>query len=105
MPYRSPARWLGPLALFAVFIATWSILTSGGGSDEGGEVRAPAATTTQTTKPEKKSDRARTYTVKSGDVLSVIAESNDISIEELQRLNPDVDAQSLRPGQRLKLEP
>ncbi len=45
----------------------------------------------------------RTYTVRPGDVLSVIAERNGVTVERIIELNPEVDPQNLRAGQRLRL--
>ncbi len=45
----------------------------------------------------------RAYTVRRGDTLGSIAERTGRSPEELQELNAGLDAQTLQPGQRLKL--
>lgn len=109
MPSRSPVRWLAPLSLVACALAVLVILT-GGSSDD--PTRAPTATasdarpaTTTTTSSGKggPSRRASTYEVRRGDVLSVIAQRTGVPVARLQELNPDVDAQTLRVGQRLKL--
>lgn len=107
MPYRSPARWLGPLALLGAAVAVYAVLASGdGSSDEPSSATTPARTTSTTKAAGRRgSERPRTYTVKRGDVLSAIAVETGVSVERLQRLNPGVDAQSLRVGQRLKLAP
>jgi LysM repeat protein len=108
MPYRSPARWLAPLALIAALAATLLVAT---GSSESGDDPAPAATVpTAGTTPAaagtgRKRKPRRTYTVRPGDVLSVIAGDNGLTVERLEELNPGVDAQSLTPGQKLKLSP
>ena len=107
MAYRSPARWLAPAALATVFIITCVILISGGGDGGSRSGATEPATTTATTSPAARRAPARRaprfYTVKAGDVLSSIAIGNGLSVERLQELNPGVDAQTLRPGQRLKL--
>ena len=43
--------------------------------------------------------------MKPGDTLTVIADKTGVSLETIQRLNPDVDPQALQTGQRLKLSP
>ncbi|MBX5443199.1 MAG: LysM peptidoglycan-binding domain-containing protein [Solirubrobacteraceae bacterium] len=113
---RSPARYLAPLSLVAVVIAVVVIVQSSrsASSDAG----TPATTTTQSERAGR--DRAstseasgggrkrrprRTYVVKSGDILSTVAEKTGVSVAELQRLNPDIDPQALQVGQRLKLRP
>jgi len=47
--------------------------------------------------------RARSYVVKSGDSLSAISARTGVSVDALQRLNPDADPQALHVGERLKL--
>ncbi len=107
MPYRSPARWLAPAALATAFIITCVILISGGGDGDSRSGATEPRTTTTTPAARRAPARParRIYTVKAGDVLSSIAISHDLSVERLQELNPGVDAQTLRPGQRLKLTP
>jgi LysM repeat protein len=100
MPHRSSARLLAPAALVAAAIAVYVIATSGKGNGSPSGRSAPAATVPSARRQQRK---PKTYVVKAGDVLSVIAVQTGISIEKLQRLNPGVDAQSLRPGQKLKL--
>jgi LysM repeat protein len=46
---------------------------------------------------------AATYRVREGDTLGSISERTGRAPEELQELNPGLDAQALQPGQRLKL--
>jgi len=58
--------------------------------------------TTTTTAP---ATSRRTYVVQDGDVLSAIAEKTGVPLERIEALNPDVDAQSLHAGQKLKLAP
>jgi LysM repeat protein len=41
--------------------------------------------------------------VRSGDTLGGIAEKVDVPVDRILELNPKVDPQSLRAGQRLKL--
>ena len=44
------------------------------------------------------------YTVKSGDNLSLIARANGTTVATLMRLNPDVqDANTIYPGQQIQL--
>ena len=41
--------------------------------------------------------------MKTGDTPSSIAEKTGVPLEEIPRLNPDLDPQTLSPGQRIKL--
>jgi LysM repeat protein len=43
------------------------------------------------------------YTVQSGDTLGSIASKYDTTVEELVRLNPDVDPTALQVGQRIRV--
>ena len=105
MAGRSPARFLAPLALVAFAFALFSILGGGGGG--GGEEPAttktePAATATATPKSTAKRKR-KVYVVKPGDTPSGIAEKTGVSLEQLEKANPDLDPQLLAPGQRIRL--
>lgn len=48
-------------------------------------------------------DEGRYYVVQSGDTLGSIALEHDTTVEELMRLNPDVDPTALSIGQRLRV--
>jgi len=105
MAGRSPVRFLAPLALVAFAFALFSILGGGGGG--GGEEPAttksePAATATATPKSAGKRKR-KVYVVKPGDTPSGIAEKTGVSLEQLEKANPDLDPQLLAPGQRIRL--
>jgi LysM repeat protein len=108
MARRSPARFLAPLALVAFAFVLYSVLQDSG-APAGGNSGAPASATpspTATSKASKKkksSKKAKTYTVKSGDTPSGIAEKTGVSLETLQQLNPELDPATLAPGQRIKL--
>jgi LysM repeat protein len=107
MAGRSPARFLAPLALVAVAIALYMVVTSSseksGGSNQPGQTSGnrPAASPTAEGKRERKGPRR--YRVKAGDTPTSIADKTGVPLEEILRLNPDLDPQTLAPGQRLKL--
>ena len=107
MAGRSPARFLAPLALVAFAVALFMVVTSSttaaGGARAAqpvqrhdGRRRRPPATA-------QKTKGRRRYTVKPGDTPSSIAEKTGVPLEEILRLNPDLDPQTLSPGQRIKL--
>lgn len=103
MSTSRPSRILAPLALVVCVIAVGIVFSSTMGGDEGG---ADKASTTQTSTAKKKgssSKKRKTYVVKSGDSFSVISEKTGVPVEDLVQLNPGVDPQSLRTGQKLKL--
>jgi LysM repeat protein len=102
---RSPARLFAPLALVACAVAVLVIVNSN--SHSGGSKTSTTTTgssTTTTTKQGAKKPR-RFYTVKPGDVLSEISIKTGVPLDRIQQLNPNVDAQSLHAGQKLKLAP
>ncbi len=110
MSHRSHARFLAPLALFAA-LATIYVVVHSGLKDSGAAVTAPAglASTSTTAKTKrttaKKTKAAKTYTVKSGDVLGAISERTGVTVDDLLRFNRLDQAQPLRLGQKLKLAP
>ena len=118
MTHHRPSRWLAPLALLAAVAAVLMVVSATTGDGETEDDNGSTATTeerrqatdretstggtrtgTRTgTKPQRK-----TYTVRPGDTLGVIAERTGVSVEELLALNPDIDANSLAPGEKIKL--
>jgi LysM repeat protein len=106
---RSPARWLAPLALITCAIAVYAVVNNTIGSPGGGETSAGERTVasppaSHRSKTRKQRPSAPTmYTVRSGDILSSIAEETGVPVERLRALNPGVDARALRVGQRLRL--
>jgi len=108
----NPARLLAPLALVAAALSIYLVVRSELSGGAGPASTRPAATTTtertSTTSRSggsgrSSSRRPRTYTVRAGDVLSSIAERTGVPLSRLEELNPDVDPQALRTGQKLKL--
>jgi len=107
---RSPARWLAPLALIGAVVVVLLVVKAGGSSDETSSAtptRSTAVGTTTTGAAATTTTKAtpKTYTVKAGDVLSRIAEETGVELTRIEELNPDVDAQTLHAGQKLKLSP
>jgi LysM repeat protein len=101
--WNSP-RFLAPLALGAAFLGVILVVAlSRVEAPEAERSLQPSSTARQATQPAK--PRARTYVVKPGDNLTIIAEKTDVDVETLERLNPDVDPQALQAGERLKLAP
>jgi len=109
------ARYGVPAAFLAA--ATIAILLVKAGLDDG-SASSPAtvATTTSpaTTQPTTTisltnsgttttAAAGRYHTIESGDTLGSIALEYDTTVEELVRLNPDVDPTALRPGDRLRV--
>jgi len=107
MAGRSPARFIAPLALVAVAVALFMVVSSSlndsGGSNALDQTSGnrPAASPTPEGKQERKGPRR--YRVKAGDTPTSIADKTGVPLEEILRLNPDLDPQTLAPGQRIKL--
>jgi len=101
MARRSPARFLAPVALATCAVAAYAVVHAGT-KHHHADVTPPAATakarTTKAARPKHK-----TYTVKSGDVLSGIAEKTGVTLARLKTLNPKMNAETLHPGQKIKL--
>ena len=98
MAIRRPARFLAPLVIL-ICVAAVLLIVQRTLSDDGSE----PATTTATTQTTRTTAGPRTYRVRSGDTLGGIAERTGVSVDELMQLNPDIDPQTLRAGQRLQL--
>jgi LysM repeat protein len=100
----SNARLAAILALIAVLIVLMVVVvTSLGGGGGSGKSPAHNGGQRQSTAKAKKQSARKTYVVKPGDSLSVIADKVGISVEQLQRLNPHIDQFSLQSGDRVKL--
>ncbi len=66
----------------------------------GQKLKIPGATETTPITP---ADAPDIYTIRPGDTFSSIARRHDMSVEDLMAANPDTDAKTLRPGQKIKL--
>jgi LysM repeat protein len=107
MAHRSPARYLAPLALVACGIALFMVVTSSSTEPETDEPNRSTETRPADSpdgeEPERERKGPRRYTVKPGDTPSSIAEETGVPLEDILRLNPDLDPQTLSPGQRIRL--
>jgi len=111
MTRRSPARLLAPLALVAVAAALFFVLDGRGGDaaptgaepETGRTTRSSGTAEATPTPTPSRSGEPRTYRVRAGDTPSQIADETGVPLARLEELNPDLDAQSLTVGQRLKL--
>lgn len=103
MTDRNLARVAAPLALVAAAVAIAIVVQASGGDSPSSPT---TATRTAVTQPARQRRAApRIYVVKPGDTLTVIADKTGVSLDTIQRINPDVDPQALQTGQRLKLSP
>lgn len=106
---RSPLRLLAPAALVVFGVLLLVVVASGLGG--GSKDKSPAKAADTSTAASKKLDPTKapkpkqpaTYTIKTGDNLGTIAEKTKVPVEKLQELNPELDAQTLVSGQKIKL--
>ena len=106
MAGRSPARFLAPILLLAFVFALYTIVNDARDKGSPNGAAAPSVTATSTSKKSTKKSskkKAKTYTVKSGDTLSGIAQKTGVDASRLVRLNPKLDPGTLSPGQKIKL--
>jgi hypothetical protein len=100
MPARKPGRYLAPLALLAVILATVLVVRAGLAHAHHTPAPTAAAGFVST---HRVLSRRRSYVVHAGDSLSAISLKTGVSIGELEALNPTVDPNALQAGQRLRL--
>jgi LysM repeat protein len=104
MANRNPVRFLAPLALVAA-VAAVLVVVQASSSDTADPTQTTATVKRAHERPARRQAKKKVYVVKAGDNLSVIAERTGVPLETIQSLNPDLDAQALRVGQRLRLAP
>jgi LysM repeat protein len=110
--YGAPAAFLAAATIAIILIKAG--LSDGSDTDTTTAATPPPATTTApkvTTQvvitastPTTTTDGAgEYYVIESGDTLGSIAVKYDTTVEDLVRLNPDVDPTALRVGQRIRV--
>ena len=100
---RSPVRFVAPLALAGAVAAIVVVINHSHKSSVSGATTATTTTPVHTT--HRRRHTPRFYTIKSGDLLSTIAQKTGVSTKTLEELNPNLDPQLLQTGQRIKLRP
>lgn len=104
---RNPLRYLAPLALAVIVIATYFVvhnaLDTSSGSTRTGTTTIQPSTRAGSSSTKKRGAKANFYVVRSGDSLSVISARTGVPLPTLESLNPRVSSGSLQPGQRLRL--
>jgi LysM repeat protein len=95
------ARLLAVLALIGTILIVIVAISGATGGDDGGSSKKanPGKQQTQN-KPKTKKKK---YEVEEGDTLTTISNKTGISVDRLEKLNPDLDPQALQVGQELKL--
>ena len=96
------ARLAALLALVACGIAIYLVVMAF--QDEGeGDSKNDKKGRSEQSKQEKQAANATSYTVAAGDTLSAIAVETGVPEPKIERLNPDIDAETLNAGQILAL--
>lgn len=92
-------RYLAPMALVGVIIATFLVVQAGlGNSHHSTTGRRDRSIASSHAAP-----RHRFYVIRAGDSLSMISVRTGVSLPTLEALNPSVDPNALQTGQRLRL--
>ncbi len=101
-PNTAIPRVMAVVALIAAVVAVILVVGSvtGNGEDSPTKPHRAAPGKKEARKPKTK---ARTYEVKEGDNLSLIAERTGVPVDRIERLNPDLDPQAITIGQKIKL--
>jgi hypothetical protein len=106
-PRRSPARLLAPVALVVAIAAVGYVVTASTGSDDdnGGDNadRTAEPRPRQDGRQQRERPQRTFYRVRLNDTLSLIAEQTGVPVERIEELNPELDAQNLIVGQRIRL--
>jgi LysM repeat protein len=96
------ARLAALLALVACGIAIYLVVMAFTEDKGGGDSKNDKKGRSEQSKDEKAA-KVTSYTVAAGDTLSAIAVDTGVSEPKIERLNPDIDAESLNAGQTLAL--
>jgi len=94
------SRVLAALALVAAVVVVFVVVSNNTGGDEGKKDNKAAKSNKQ--KSNKKPKKA-SYEVQGGDTLTGIAQETGVSVDRIEKLNPELDPQALQAGQKLKL--
>jgi LysM repeat protein len=91
------ARYGAPVAFLAA--ATAAALLVRAGLKDGNHTSAATPTVTSSVSAKQRAY----YRVRPGDTLSVVAERFDTTLDDLVALNPQIDPNALKIGQRLRI--
>ena len=111
---RRPANWtariLAPVALVMVALVVVVVVTgtlddNGGDGTRRGDRQQTATTGCQPNETGRQAISNGYYVLQPGDDFASLAEDTCLSVEEIQRLNPDLDPQLLPQGGCVDLRP
>lgn len=95
------ARIFAALALLGAVVVVVVVIASSGG--DGSSTKGQGSGNAAKKHGHAKKTTAASYTVQIGDTLTSIAHETGVPVNEIIRLNPEVDPQILRAGEKLKL--
>jgi LysM repeat protein len=103
--YGAPAAFLAAATIAVLLIKAG---LSGGSSETTTASTSTRTTTTSVTQRQGSSKTATTtaaryYTIESGDTLGSVAIKEHTTVDRLLRLNPGIDPEGLRVGQRIRV--
>ena len=103
-PSSKLPRLIAPLAIVAAALAlVLVVVTSLDFDASSGGTAAPDPSAVEVQEELTPTGFGRNYEVQPGDSFSTIAEETGVPVDVLSQLNPDLDPQTLAPGQRVKL--
>ncbi len=94
-------RLVAVLALVAAVLIVFVVISGNTGGDEDGGKKGDRVS--KSSGQGKKKPKRAAYEVQSGDTLTGIAQKTGVSVERIEKLNPELDPQALQAGQKLKL--
>ena len=103
--WRNPARYLAPLAIAAVAVASYVIVHHAlMHKHTTASVSVPTSTSSSHSRTTHRvSNKAKFYVVRPDDTMSKISARTGVSLATLKLLNPNVNPDALQPQQRLRL--
>ncbi|HUE25763.1 MAG TPA: LysM peptidoglycan-binding domain-containing protein [Solirubrobacteraceae bacterium] len=103
MVARNVGRFVAPIALIAVIVATVLVVSSGLSTSTATHHAAAGRHSVRTVLTVHAPTRKVFYVVQAGDSLSTISVRTGIPVATLETLNPAIDPNALQTGQRLRL--
>jgi LysM repeat protein len=102
---KSQLAHFGPPVLFllAVTIVVLIIHSAFSGGTNSTSTVSTYSTTTPPTTTSAKPKKIRIYTIRAGDTLGAVAIHFSVTVDDIMALNPGIDPNALRVGQKIKV--
>jgi LysM repeat protein len=101
MARRKPSRYLAPIVLVGLVLGVYLIVHHGLAAHPKSRTAAHGSAHAG----RRGARTPRFYVVRAGDILGDISSRTGIPLARLEELNPNLDPNSLRSGQRIRLRP